>query len=76
MFFSDFVDDSYIDRVSRFVEVETSDELSMFNFIDELKSSNIYEQLTQRVDGNPQANYDIFSHLLSYAKDKHLPKNS
>ena len=46
----------------------------MFNFIDELKSLNIYEQLTQRVDGNPQANYDIFSHLLNYAKDKHLPK--
>ena len=44
------------------------------NFIDELKSSNICEQLQDHVDSNPQDNYELFHRLLQNAKDKHLPK--
>ena len=46
----------------------------MNNFIDELKSSNICEQLQDHVDSNPQDNYELFHRLLQNAKDKHLLK--
>ena len=53
--------------------METKDELSMQNFVDELKQLNICDQVALHNDANPTDNIQIFSQLLNYAKNKHLP---
>ena len=65
---------SYVKKSSKYIQLERHDDQSLNNFIDELKSSNICEQLQDRVDSNPQDNYELFHRLLQNAKDKHLPK--
>ena len=65
---------SYVKRSPKYIELERHDDQSLNNFIDELKSSNICEQLQDHVDSNPQDNYELFHRLLQNAKDKHLPK--
>ena len=46
----------------------------MNKFIDELNSLSIYDQLNVSLNSSAQENYEIFSRLLKYAKEKHLPK--
>ena len=65
---------SYVKRFPKYIQLERHDDQSLNNFIDELKSSNICEQLQDHVDSNPQDNYELFHRLLQNAKDKHLPK--
>ena len=65
---------SYVKRSPKYIQLERHDDQSLNNFIDELKSSNICEQLQDHVDSNPQDNYELFHRLLQNAKDKHLPK--
>ena len=65
---------SYQDETIQFVDIEKRDELSIRNFIDELKSLNIYDQLNKDTNCNPNENYQIFSQLIELAREKHLPK--
>ena len=65
---------SYVKKSLKYIQLEQHDDQSLNNFIDELKSSNICEQLQDHVDSNPQDNYELFHRLLQNAKDKHLPK--
>ena len=65
---------SYVKRSPKYIQLERHDDQSLNNFIDELKSSNICEQLQDHADSNPQDNYELFHRLLQNAKDKHLPK--
>ena len=65
---------SYVKKSPRYIQLERHDDQSLNNFIDELKSSNICEQLQDHVDSNPQDNYELFHRLLQNAKEKHLPK--
>ena len=44
-----------------------------YNFINELKLLNIYDQLETKLHTNPGTNYEIFIMLL---KDKHIPKKT
>ena len=64
----------YQEQFPKFIEIEKKDEHSVNNFIDELKSLKIYDQLNNTSNCNPNENYTIFSTLVSLAKDKHLPK--
>ena len=64
----------YIDKYDKFIEIETKNEVSMKDFDNELKSLNIYDQLDHMLNHNPQENYDTFTHLVQFAKEKHLPK--
>ena len=64
---------NYLEKNNKFVTVETKDEHSMQNFVDELKQLNICDQVALHIDVNPTDNYQIFSQLLNYAKNKHLP---
>ena len=59
--------------MNKFVEIETMDDLSVQNFIDELKSLKICDKITTSTY-NTQESYEIFSKLLKYANEKHLPK--
>ena len=65
---------TYIEKVQKLIEIETNSNISIQNFIDELKSLNIYDQLYHSLDHDPQENYVIFSQLLRFAKNKHMPK--
>ena len=43
-------------------------------FIREIEDNNIHDKLEQRIDSDPQENYDSFIALLNDAKNKHLPR--
>ena len=61
-------------KVNKFIEVETRDERSMNNFVNQLKEINIYDQLDKQLTGDPNANYELFNSLLNNARERHLPK--
>ena len=61
-------------KVNKFIEVETRDERSMNNFVNELKEANIYDQLDKQLTGDTNANYELFNSFLNTAREKHLPK--
>ena len=46
----------------------------MNNFINELKSLNIYDQLDQELTGDPNENYQLLSSRLNAAREKHMPR--
>ena len=48
---------SYVKKSPKYIQLERHDDQSLNNFIDELKSSNICEQLQDHVDSNPKDNY-------------------
>ena len=48
---------SYLVKVNKFIEVETRDERSMNNLVNELKETNIYDQLDKQLTHDPNANY-------------------
>ena len=73
MIFTFQENNSYYVKVDKYIEIEKSDQLSMNNFIEELKSLNIYDKLNKPLNSSPQDNYEIFSHLLKYARTKHIP---
>ena len=74
MIFTFQEDRSFIEKHEKFVEIETYNESAVQNFIDELKSLNIHDQLNNTMMHDPQKNYEIFSQLVKFAKEKHLPK--
>ena len=65
-----------IDKISKYIEVEKSDEISLLNFINERKLLNIYDQLETKLHTNPETNYAIFTKLLKFVKSKHIPKKT
>ena len=42
----------------------------MQNFVDELRSMNIYQKLNQNVNENPEDNYERFVHIVNNATEK------
>ena len=58
---------SYLEKVNKFIEVETRDARSMNNFVNELKDLNIYDQLDKHLTSDPNANYELFNGLLNNA---------
>ena len=61
------------DSGSRYINVETKDDTSLNNFMNELENLNIPAQLNSEPDANPNNNYKIFSKAVNSAKEKHLP---
>ena len=53
--------------------METKDEATLNNFINELKNLNIITNMNIEPNANPSENYAIFENLLKYTKNKHLP---
>ena len=76
MIFTNIENIANIDKLSKYIEVEKSDEISLQIFINELKLLNIYDQLETKLHTNPETNYEIFTMLLKFAKDKHIPKKT
>ena len=67
---------SYIEKVSKFINIQKTDPLSVDNFINELREDNIYDRMHQPLDTNPNDSYEIFITHFQLAKDKHLPMKS
>ena len=67
-------DKSYLVKVDKFIDIEKRDEKSMNNFINELKSLNIYDQLDKELTGDPNENYQLLSRRLDAAREKHMPR--
>ena len=76
MVFTNIENIAKIDTVSKYIEVEKSDEISVQNFFNELKLLNIYDQLETKLHTNPETNYEIFTMLLKFIKNKHIPKKT
>ena len=71
--FTRHIKKNYLEKINKFLTVESKDELSMHNFVDELEQLNICDQFALHNDVNPTDNYQTFSQFLNYAKNKHLP---
>ena len=65
---------TYIEKVNKFVEIEKRDDASMSNFAKELISLNIYDKLDTNIANDPNQNYEKFAEAINYAREKHLPK--
>ena len=64
---------NYVEKSVKYITIERNDEISVKKFIDELKLLNIDAKITESTNNNPKENYNLFSMLIKYAKDKHLP---
>ena len=58
---------------SKYTQIETKDELSLGNYIDELQQADIINHLSQDTSSDPNENYDKFIEIVLSAKGKHLP---
>ena len=61
------------DTKTKYINVQTKDDASLNNFINELKNLNIIANMNIEPNANLNENYAIFENLLTYAKNKHLP---
>ena len=59
----------HFEKVDKFIDIEVNDEISVQNFINELK--DIHNKLS--TNNSPRVNYELFSNLVKVAKEKHLP---
>ena len=67
---------TYTDNSNKCINVEINDPRSMNLFVQELNDLNIYGKLNQSICDDPQTNYEVFSKLVNYAKEKHLPRRT
>ena len=74
MIFTCHKNNTYIEKVNKFVEIEKRKDASMSNFAEELISLNIYDKLDKNMANDPNQNYEIFAEAINYAREKHLPK--
>ena len=58
---------------SKYIQIETKDELSLGKFIDELQQADIISHLSQDTSTDPNENYDKLIEIVFSAKAKHLP---
>ena len=63
---------AFIEKIDKFIKIERNNQVSMQNFVGELRSINIYEKLNQNVNDNPEDNYERFIHIVNIAREKHL----
>ena len=57
----------------QYVSIETKDDVSLNNFITEVRNMNFSEILNGNINANPTENYELLSKLVQEAKSKHLP---
>ncbi len=74
--FTHLANKSYSANDIKYIEIEKRDEASIGNFIEELKSLNLYNELDANLNCSPQNNYELFARLIKYAKNKHLYKKT
>ena len=58
---------------NQYIILETKNDISLNNFVQELRENNITEQINNDINANPTDNYKIFLAIIQEAKNKHLP---
>ena len=58
---------------NQYIILETKNDISLNNFVEELRENNITEQINNDINANPTDNYKIFLAIIQEAKNKHLP---
>ena len=58
---------------NKYIILETKNDISLNNFVQELRENNITEQINNDINANPTDNYKIFLAIIQGAKNKHLP---
>ena len=58
---------------NQYIILETKNDISLNNFVQELRENNITEQINNNINANPTDNYKIFLGIIQEAKNKHLP---
>ena len=72
MIFTYIENTRYIEKIDKFIKFECKSQTAMLNFIEELRSMKIYQNLNQNVNKYPEENYCRFVRLVNIAKEKHL----
>ena len=57
----------------KFITIEKYNAASIQNFISEVKTLNIYDELNTSIDSNPEKNYKVFLKSIKNVKNKCLP---
>ena len=65
---------SYIEKVPKFFTIEKNNAASIQNFIHEMQTLNVYDELNKSIDSNPEHNYEVLLESIKDVKDKCLPK--
>ena len=65
---------SYIEKVPKFITIEKNNAASIQNFIREMQTLNVYDELNKSIDSNPKHNYEVLLKSIKDVKDKCLPK--
>ena len=65
---------SYIEKVPKFITIEKNNAASIQNFIREMQTLNVYDELNKSVDSYPEHNYEVFLKSIKDVKDECLPK--
>ena len=73
-YFSNDVTCSTDKNKNKFVVIESSNTVNLSLFLDALKEINIPEKLNQNPFANPDKNYELFTDILSDAKQRILPR--
>ena len=59
---------AYVEKHKRYIKVEPKNQSSIKNFVDELESIKIYDELNQNINEIPEDNYDRFVHLVNFTR--------
>ena len=57
-----------IKKFDKLIKIEQKGEIAMQTFIEELKSTKIFDEINQNINDSPEDNYNKFASLLN-----HLP---
>ena len=65
---------SYFEKVPKCITIEKNNVASIQNFIREMQTLSVYDELYKSIDSNPEQNYEILLKSIKDVKDKCLPK--
>ena len=51
---------SYIEKVPKYITIEKNNAASIQNFIHEMQTLNVYDELNKSIDSNPEHNLGFF----------------
>ena len=65
---------SYIEKVPIFITIEKNNAASVQNFIREMETLIVYDELSKSIDSNREHNYEVLLKSIKNVKGKCLPK--
>ena len=72
MIFTYIENTTCIEKIDKIIKIERRNQTAMLNFVEELGSMKICENLNQNMNENPNVNYCRFARFMNSVKEKHL----